>query len=1158
MQFTVNVLQRRHRQHLTWTTLGLGALTVTKRGAHPGKVQQALLDELRTRVAALKPRELEALELVRGTRLETVRMELSLRDEGRKRKLSMLCPLVVESRWASDERRFVIAYHPDAQDQWFPVRDELPLAEQAAAYFNGAWAARTDDELDALRGDGRCALKAVAFSVEVRTLLDELPKKSQGPWDDLQKDPSRGGRRGRGGYKVLSSIATDLTQRAIDGDLPVPTARARYREQLRTLLAGRERQPCVVVGPSGVGRTTLIEQLAHDLLAADDYPAHRNPDRVRHLWRLSGKRIIAGMSHLGEWEQRCLDLLDDVRRKRAVLFMEDIHQFGRIGRSRDSDRNLAEFFRGPVQRREVALVGECSAEQWQQLEDGAPAFASLFTRVNVAPSDEVETLRMMTQERRALEILHRVEITFDALRAVQELGGALVPNRANPGKSMDLLRQLAREGAGPAVEGPPRLDRGTLPKITERDVVALLSTRTGLPTELLAPQDPLPAAEIEEALSRSVIGQPEAVAAAADLVARIRTGLVDPRRPYAVYLFTGPTGTGKTELSRALASYLYGDASRLLRFDMAEYGAHDAAARLVGDRWNPEGTLTRAVMQQPFCVVLFDEVEKAHPLVHNLLLQLLEDGRLTDASGTTASFAHAVVVMTSNLGARAQAPAGFGERAAAATADHLRAVRDFFAPELFNRIDRVIPFRPLSPEVARAVAAKELAKLTRRRGLMDRNVFVSAAPAVLDLIVAEAFRSADGARSLKRHIEDVVGSELTAHLVAGERAELQLVRIHATGGAVALDVESLAEAPPCAESFPLLELLDAPVPALRARLPDALRELEAVMASPALREVSDAVSERLEAVREGGVAADPTDALYTLDALRADVLRFRDELDALARAATHAEDWDLRALELFPREEFPQRGVFGRPPSVSVFARRAIAGDVPPLRDTLLRALAQAFSLRRTIALARDPAQHAAWIHVERASFGEDATVGAPSARELFTQLRVAYAHARGELVEAAYAQEGRATPGEARLFTSLLPRAVHAVSAKVVGLCVLDFFALEHGTHIWHAPSRPPEIVRVEVHPAHPWERAGEVLQRRVDALADRDEAARRGARTPGTALPVVRTIRFEQPARAGATSPWRTEEFALGYARETTARGVTDPLPDLWQLRAARVRPG
>ncbi len=417
-------------------------------------------------------------------------------------------------------------------------------------------------------------------------------------------------------------------------------------------------------------------------------------------------------------------------------------------------------------------------------------------------------------------------------------------------------------------------------------MVRLLSARTGLSQDLVSPSTPLAPEAITAALSASVMGQPEAIAAAVDLVTRIRAGLTDPRRPYAVYLFTGPTGTGKTELSRALARYLYGDESRLLRFDMAEYGGPDAVSRLVGDRWNPDGALTRAVTQQPFCVVLFDEVEKAHPMAHNLLLQLLEDGRLTDAAGVTASFTHAVVVMTSNLGARAQSPAGFGDRAVTDTADHLRAVREFFSPELFNRIDRVVPFRALTPEVAREVAAKELAKITQRRGLLDRNVFVTAAPAVLDRVVAQAFRSADGARSLKRHLEDVIGTRLTEHLVSGPQAELQMVRVHATDEGLALEIDALSEAPGSPDRFPLLDLADAPLSALRARLPEALAEVDAVLTSPALQSLSDEVSARLAVVRAEGVGADPEGFLATLDHLRGAVITFRAELEALTRAAS--------------------------------------------------------------------------------------------------------------------------------------------------------------------------------------------------------------------------------------------------------------------------------
>src|SRR6185295_6490366 len=332
--------------------------------------------------------------------------------------------------------------------------------------------------------------------------------------------------------------------------------------------------------------------------------------------------------------------------------------------------------------------------------------------------------------------------------------------------------------------------------------------------QLIALDAPLDPAEVEAAFARRVIGQPAATRAAADVILRVRAGLADPGRPVGVLLFTGPTGTGKTELATAIAEYLYGDQARLLRIDMGELSGEGAVARLIGDRWNPDGLLTSRVRAQPFCVVLLDEIEKAHPQALHLLLQLFDEGRLTDAAGEVASFASAVVIMTSNLGSRNAAPIGFGETRDRILADVARAVREFFPVELFNRIDRVVPFEPLTPDVAAKVVDKELAKLLARRGLRERNTFVYAGAAVRRRAVADAFDPSYGARTVKRWLEDKIGGALTDLLASAKPARLRIIRLAEHDGAIAATLEPLRDRPSVPGPYLLEGALDLATTAL--------------------------------------------------------------------------------------------------------------------------------------------------------------------------------------------------------------------------------------------------------------------------------------------------------------------------------------------------------
>ncbi len=657
------------------------------------------------------------------------------------------------------------------------------------------------------------------------------------------------------------------------------------------------------------------------------------------------------MSHLGDWERRCLEVVEDARARSVILVVDDLAHFGSIGRSRESDRSLADFFGGPIARREVVMVGECTEEELRRLTQDAPAFASLFAPLHLAPTTQAETLRLLIREMRALERRHRTTVSPHTLRAILDLGGSLLSARAFPGSALDLLRELAAAHEG-----------GTT-TVLPHHLLALLSKKTGVPEILLGGEEGLDAEKVEAALGGRVMGQDEAVKVAASLVCRVKAGLVDPRRPYGVFLFTGPTGTGKTELAKSLAEYLYGSASRLLRFDMSELSGADAPARLAGDRWRPEGLLTQRVLEQPFSLVLLDEIEKAHPSVLHLLLQLFEDGRLTDAGGRTAYFHHAVVIMTSNLGARPRAAPGFGDPDLGALQDVARAVREFFPPELFNRIDRIVPFRPLTPEIAARVAERELDLLSRRRGLAERSIFVDVGPGVAEAIAQDAFVARDGARSIKRFLEDKVGSRLAAAITEGTPAAMQLLRIRAgSGGGLAVTREALVEASPTEARFGLAPLIDLPLARLKERLPALLAFLDAIDTEGELARLSERI--RFHLAQQG--ESEHADAVYDLDAMREAIHAFRARVEDLRRRGDE-DPHELAEVLRLSRSTSRERGA--PEPRYRLFRSGAMLVTGRPLvKQEVLACLAEGWALRRALRRIDDPSQHAIFVEVSRAA----------------------------------------------------------------------------------------------------------------------------------------------------------------------------------------------
>ncbi|WP_164019440.1 AAA family ATPase [Pyxidicoccus trucidator] len=536
--------------------------------------------------------------------------------------------------------------------------------------------------------------------------------------------------------------------------------------RLAEAVTASTRASVLLVGPPSVGKTALV----HELVQRAEAASQGHPLHGLEVYSTSGGRIMAGMRYLGQWQERVQRMVEALRVRRAVLHLDSLSELLSLGGG-DTGLDVARHLLPALEGGEVALVLEATPEDVARAERTHGAFLQALRHMSVAPLAPVAARAALQQASQRVARARKVRFTPEALDRAAELTERFGEGPP-PGGAVALLRAASTQ---PSAAG----------EVDAAGVTQAFCTRTGYPRELVDTSIRLDPEALLRRFRERIVGQEEATLLLRNLIVTLKTGLADPSRPLGAFLLLGPTGVGKTESALALAEYLFGDTARLARFDMAEYAAPGSAARLVGEVGGQQGGLARRVREQPFGVVLLDEVEKADAGVHDLLLQVLGEGRLTDGTGRTVSFRNTVVLLTSNLGAdSAGRSLGFGGGTVRDMEQHyLGAATAFFRPELLNRLDQVVPYRSLTPEVIRALARRTLEAALTREGLTRRGVKVSFGEDVVEHLARTGFDARYGARPLKRAVEQHVVTPLAQWLAAHASAPPArvLLRVGADG-----------------------------------------------------------------------------------------------------------------------------------------------------------------------------------------------------------------------------------------------------------------------------------------------------------------------------------------------------------------------------------------